>query len=199
MEARQTDRVATLLSRVAGGDRRAFDALYEATSARLLAVCVAVLTDREDAEEALQEVYVKLWRHADRYDAGLGTPDAWLVSIARNAAVDRRRRSARRQRQDAETVPPAVGSVPTPEQAVLADSEARRLHECLSRLPHDRATAIRHAYFTGETYAEMAVTTGHPEGTLKSWVHRSLKALRDCLVEGGVEEPVTPIGEGGRA
>ena len=177
---------------MAEGDRRAFDALYDRTAPRLFAVCRSVLSDQEEAEEALQEVYVKVWRHADRFDRRVGTPDAWLVSIARNAAVDRRRRQDRRDRLPGEVPPPPAPD--TPEEAVIASSEASRLHACLSRLPDERATAIRRAYFTGETYAEMAEATGTPEGTLKSWVRRSLSALRRCLVD---DEGSGPAANGG--
>ncbi|MBB4657820.1 sigma-70 family RNA polymerase sigma factor [Parvularcula dongshanensis] len=184
--------LAVLLQRAGARDRAAFSLLYDATAPRLYGVSLQVLGDAAEAEEALQEAYVKVWRYADRYGPQAGPPLAWLISITRNSAIDRRRRRRIVDRKpdlrDAPhgTVVPLP--VPTPEQAILHAAEVSTLHDCLDMLPQERASAIRDAYFAGSTYAEMAETTGHPEGTLKSWVRRSLSALRDCLEGRGVEE-----------
>lgn len=78
-----------LIARVAGGDRRAFDALYETTSARLNALCLSILKDRREAEETLEQVYIGLWKDAARFaDSGL-SPTAWLMTQARDRAMDR--------------------------------------------------------------------------------------------------------------
>ena len=81
----------SLIARVAQGDRRAFDALYEGTSARLNALCLSILKDRREAEEVLEQVYIGIWKDAARFaDSGL-SPMAWLVTQARDRAMERRR------------------------------------------------------------------------------------------------------------
>src|SRR5512138_1612692 len=79
------------MGRVASGERAALRQLYDATSAKLFAVCLRILSDREEAEDVLQEVYVTIWRRADRFDAGRASVMTWVSTIARNRAIDRLR------------------------------------------------------------------------------------------------------------
>lgn len=169
-----------LLSRVALGDRTAFSELYDATSAKLFGVCLRVLNNTASAEDALQETFMKVWRYADRYASNGMSPMTWLITIARNTAIDRLR--ARRPMDDiagAEDRLTAPG--PTPEQATVAGSEAARIMECLAALPDERHAAVRGAYLEGASYAELAKTFDVPLNTMRTWLRRSLIALRECL------------------
>ena len=85
------DDIEAMIARTAHEDRDAFLALYDATSAKLFGVCLRVLDSRPDAEEVLQEVFVKVWRNAGRYSANGLSPMTWLITIARNTAIDRLR------------------------------------------------------------------------------------------------------------
>ena len=171
-----------LPARIAKGDRSAFDRLYaDTSSAAWSVVCTVLGEDGPTAEEAMQEAYLSVWRRADSYHPRFGTPRRWVVTIARNAAIDSRRRHAR----PAHAPPPLPPTPATPEDALTTADQRRILLVCLGELEADRADAIVRAYYTGETYAEMALATGRAEGTLKSWVRRSLAALRACLDERG--------------
>ena len=89
--------IARLIVRTSLKDRAAFDLLYRQTSAKLFGVCLRVLSDRAEAEEALQEVFVKVWTKADRFAVSELSPMSWLIAVARNHAIDRiraRRRPA---------------------------------------------------------------------------------------------------------
>ena len=86
--AGDTADIADLIARCALRDRAAFKALYGRTSAKLFGVTLRILRDRSEAEEALQEVYVKIWQRADRYVPGGFSPISWLVAVARNHALD---------------------------------------------------------------------------------------------------------------
>lgn len=169
------------IARCALGDREAFAALYQATSAKLFGICLRVLNSRAEAEDALQEIYVKIWRNAGRYRAGTYSPMTWLITIARNHAIDRLR--ARRTRgggiEEAETV---ADGAPGPEALAIADSERGRLVTCLAELPEDRAQAVRLAYLHGETYADLAARFGVPLNTMRTWLRRSLMKLKECLL-----------------
>lgn len=169
-----------LILRVAQGNRAAFQALYDSTSAKLLGVALRVLKDRTEAEEALQEVYVKIWHNAGRYTVnGLG-PMTWLVTLARNTAVDRLRklrRIADHTQIEERVVDPGIG----PEDATIAASERSRLVACFGELPRDRAEAVRRAYLEGETYADLAGRFDVPLNTMRTGLRRSLLTLRECL------------------
>ena len=89
-DARRSE-LETLIARTAMGDRDAFDRLYDATSAKLHAVCLSVLKDRPEAEETLQEVYIRVWQSAARYASNGLSPMTWLITIARNRSIDRPR------------------------------------------------------------------------------------------------------------
>ena len=142
-----------LIARCAAGDGRALEALYRQTSAQLFGLLRRIL-DRDDlAQEALQDVYVSVWRNAERYSRTRGAAFTWLVSIARYRAIDIVRsrkheipsgtaRDIEERRSD--------GSVELDLSSVVdQDAEARRLNECLQRLEPDQRSAIGMAYLRG--------------------------------------------------
>lgn len=169
-----------LIARVALGDRAAFSALYAATSAKLFGICLRILKDRSLAEEALQEVYVKLWHRADRYRVTGHSPMTWLITVTRNHAIDRLR-AAPAPTADLDAVAPVAAPGPTPEASAIAAGEARRIVDCLGELPEDRAAAVRGAYLDGLAYQELADRYAVPLNTMKTWLRRSLISLRECL------------------
>jgi RNA polymerase sigma-70 factor (ECF subfamily) len=174
------DHLETLLARVALRDRAAFSELYRATSAKLFGICLRVLVDRPKAEEALQEVYVKIWNRADRYRVTGHSPMTWLITVARNHAIDRLRAEGP-PTADLEAVTPMAAPGPTPEQSAIAAGEARRIAACLDELPADRAEAVRGAYLEGQSYRDLAERHGVPLNTMKTWLRRSLLSLKECL------------------
>lgn len=170
-----------LLSRTGQGDSRAFAELYERTSPRLFAVCVRMLRDRSEAEEVLQEVFVTVWRRARDFDSGLASGITWLVTLARNKAIDR----LRQHRARVPLAPVDFDTLADERAGPQADAETsqeyRRLHKCLERLdPQDRRS-VREAFFTGATYKELAQLRQVPLGTMKSRIRRALMQLRTCL------------------
>ena len=172
--------ITKLIVRTSMKDRAAFDLLYRQTSAKLFGVCLRVLNDRAEAEEALQEVYVKIWTKADRFAVSDLSPISWLVAVARNHAIDRIR--ARRQATaDIDTALDVADPAPGPEAMAVAGDEKERIHHCLEELEQDRAAAVRGAYLRGESYAELAARFSVPLNTMRTWLRRSLMKLRECL------------------
>lgn len=170
-----------MIARMAMGDRQALSSLYAATSAKLYGIALRVLEDRQEAEDALQEIFVKLWHNADRYRSNGLSPMTWLITVARNHAIDRlrARRSARMAPiEDAAEVADHRG---TPEDAAVASSLRGRIGECLGTLPPDRADAVRRCYLLGASYAELADRYDVPLNTVRTWLRRSLLKLRECL------------------
>ncbi|WOI55306.1 sigma-70 family RNA polymerase sigma factor [Palleronia sp. LCG004] len=178
--ARDVADIERMILRIADSDRDAFLALYDATSAKLFGVCLRVLKDRSDAEDVLQEVFVKVWRNAGRYNVNGLSPMTWLVTIARNAAIDRLR-TRKTQTEDAEVLERLPDRGPSPEGAAIAASEARRIAACLDELERDRAQAVRGAYLDGLSYQDLATKFDVPLNTMRTWLRRSLQRLKDCL------------------
>lgn len=169
-----------LLAAVAQRDRGAFELLYRRTSAKLFGICIRMLPQRSDAEDLLQEVYLTVWRKAPQFDAQRASPITWLAMIARNKCIDRLRVGGVERHQE------PIGELDLPDEAKPEDqtawhSEQRRLDLCLSGLEVRHQQVIRTAFFDGCTYDELAVRTGVPLGTIKSWIRRSLIRLKACL------------------
>lgn len=174
------DDVTKLIVRVSLRDRAAFDRLYALTSAKLFGACVRVLRDRAEAEDAVQEVYVKIWTKADRFAVSDLSPMSWLIAIARNHAIDRLRRRRAPAVQIEQAMEVADPS-PSPEQAAESSGEGVRLARCLDELDAARAEAVRGAYLRGDSYVELAQRHGVPLNTMRTWLRRSLMKLKDCL------------------
>jgi RNA polymerase sigma-70 factor (ECF subfamily) len=172
--------ITKLIVRVSMKDRAAFDLLYRETSSKLFGVCLRVLKDRGQAEEALQEVFVKIWTKADRFAVSELSPISWLVAIARNHAIDviRARRPAT---TDIDAALDVSDPAPGPEALAVAAGEGERIHNCLEELEKDRAAAVRGAYLNGDSYAELAQRFGVPLNTMRTWLRRSLMKLKECL------------------
>jgi RNA polymerase sigma-70 factor (ECF subfamily) len=170
------------MARVAGGDRAALRQLYEATSAKLFGVCLRILSDREEAEDVLQEVYVTIWRRADRFDAARASVMTWVSTIARNRSIDRlRARGPLAYAEPVEALEIADEGAADAEALVAAKDDAGRLQGCLGELDDRTQAVIRTAYFEGLTYEALASRMGAPLGTVKSWIRRGLARLKGCL------------------
>ena len=164
------------------GDRRAFGPLYDATSAKLFGIALRILKDRGEAEDALQDIYVKIWDKADRYQVNGLSPITWLSTVARNHCIDilrRKRTDAVRSEMPQDDA--LADDAPGPEAQAVAVGEARAIRDCMAELEAQRAEAVRRAYLGGETYADLAARFDVPLNTMRTWLRRSLIALQDCM------------------
>lgn len=169
------------LARVAEGDRAAFARLYQATSAKLYGVVLRIVQRRDLADEIVQEVYIKIWQKAADFDAARASPITWMATIARNRALDEVRKAVPVRLDDApEAMAVADGQRSASEWVELADDYARLLR-CLDGLDPMKREMVRLAYLEGTSREALAARFGHPVATIKTWLHRSLKSLKDCL------------------
>ena len=170
------------MARMAEGDRSALEEIYSATRVKLFGICLRILGDRKEAEDALQDVYINLWQKADRYDPERASPISWLATFARNRAIDRLRTGKVRG-----GAVPVEEAAPLPDEAPLADAllidaeKSAQIHICLGTLDENVQGHIRGAFFDGKTYAQLAEAADVPLGTMKSWIRRALMKLRACL------------------
>ncbi|MDW4548138.1 sigma-70 family RNA polymerase sigma factor [Defluviimonas sp. D31] len=173
------DPIAELLAGVARVDRDDFRRLYSETGGKLFGVCLRILGDRSEAEEALKEVFARAWQNARRFDASKGDGMVWLVAIARDHAIDRLR--ARPARAEGDSAPPErADALPDPE-APAAKGEARRLADCLELIDPARSTALRSAYLGGLSTEDLARQHDVPLDTMRSWLRQGLAKLKECM------------------
>lgn len=168
-----------LLVQVADGDREAFDALYRDTAPTLMGVCLRVLRNQTEAEEALQEAFTSVWGKASQFDPGRSHAIGWLCTIARNRATDRLRGlPAHALLGPVEWAETTADSGPCPLTTAATTADRERLERCIEQLDARSQMLIRMAFFEGATYHEVAQRTGLPEGSVKCWIRRGLKKLR---------------------
>ena len=170
-----------LLARCARREASALEALYTRVAPLLLAVLIRILKRRELAEDALQDVFVKVWQQAGQYDRARGHPLAWLVSMARYRAIDLQRATRPAVAlADLTQLEPQL-QVSGPAESAEALGARSLLLRCLERIAARPRHALVLAYHDGLTHAEIARALGEPLGTVKSWVRRALVSLRECL------------------
>jgi RNA polymerase sigma-70 factor (ECF subfamily) len=175
--------LAVLLDAVARGDEVALGELHRRTATRMGAMTYRVLRDRELADEAVQDAFVRIWQHAATYSHELSAPMTWMLTIARNRALDLLRRRARelawRGSPDEQVEYEAIASeAPGPEARVSLASELRGLQDVLSVLGESERRALELAFVEERTNAEIAAAMRAPLGTVKRWIRRSLARLR---------------------
>lgn len=169
------------LRRVGTGDRVAFEEVYRRTSAKLFGVCLRILPVRHEAEEALQDAYLLVWRKAASFDPTRGNAMTWLITLSRNRAVDRLRAGGKIKSAPIDLAEEIADANPIA-SAMLEDGEdAQRLAQCIGQLDSGEAGLIRTAFFEGSTYAELATRSATPLGTIKTRIRRALGKLRACL------------------
>ena len=175
--------MAILVQRVANQDRRAFASLYAASSSTLYGIILRILKRRDVAEDILQDVYVRIWERAVDFDSRKAPAIAWMSAIARNRALDERRRAA--VGLVAVDANAEVANVVSEDEDPLAAAEQsdtlRRLAECLNKLDKNRRDMVVLAYRDGYSRQELSQRLARPVGTIKTWLHHSLIQLKACL------------------
>jgi RNA polymerase sigma-70 factor (ECF subfamily) len=176
------DPIADLLTRIAAQDRAAFRDIYSAASSKLMGVLLRILGNRTEAEDALQEVFTRIWLRAARFDADKGRGMTWCITIARNHAIDRLRSKAlQANNDDGEAVAQVADSSRGVLASLVAQGEARRAVDCFGELDADHSAAVQGAYLNGQSYEELAAQFSVPINTMRTWLRRSLLKLRECL------------------
>jgi len=174
-----------VFERIAARDHAALADLYDRHARLLFSVALRILRDRGDAEDVLQDVFVRVWNRVDSYDSALGAPLAWLVRITRNRAIDRvRARAARPPLADAPPGPAsplAAADGADPEQQASQAEVGRALGGALATLPPEQRVLIERAFFDGLTHSELADSLRLPLGTVKTRIRSGVQALRAAL------------------
>ena len=170
------------MQRIAAGERAALQTAYRLTSAKLFGVCLRILHERTEAEDVLQEVYLTVWQKAGDFDPARASPMTWLITIARNKAIDRLRAGGPSRRMaPIDAAAEVSDTAPLAEDSLAQGEVNARLKACLGGLAAHEQNALRGAFFDGNTYEELAARMNVPLGTMKSCIRRALQKLRACL------------------
>jgi len=171
-----------LIQQVANQDRDAFGQLYDRFSTLVFTIAMRMLKARSDAEDLLQEVFVQVWRQAQSYSVQRGSPEAWIVNIARSRAIDKIRSIRRMEKSFVLTDDPARAESSDNVESSAAESEARMaMNSALANLPETQRKVLELAYFDGLTQTEIANRLAEPLGTVKTRMRSGIQRLRDML------------------
>ena len=173
-----------LMQKVAEGNRAAFAALYDRFSTPLYSLALKMLANEAEAQDLLQEVFLSIWNKAVTFRADRGSAFAWVVSQARNRAIDRirsrRRRGELLEAHGPELEPSGSVVLSSAENAELSE-RGRHVREAMEELSVEQRQVLRLAYFEGLTQNEISERLAEPLGTIKARAHRGMARLRATL------------------
>jgi RNA polymerase sigma-70 factor (ECF subfamily) len=163
------------------GDKAALQEIYRREAGAMIGVAARIVKRRELAEEVVQESFVAIWRYAARFDPTIGSGRAWLFQIVRNRALNMLRDTSRELPTEEGALNAAVDADAYYENAYERLANNSALKRCLEELEPRRRQGILLAFVEGMSHGEIAAKLKVPLGTTKSWLRRSLIALRECM------------------
>ncbi len=174
---------AALMERLIQKDARALEALYDRHSRALYSLALRILQQAASAEEIVQDIFLQLWRNARQYQSARGPLLPWLLTVARNRALDRLRLKGERQRRREDTLDlqPVAVCAPNLEAQIDRERRAARVRALIRALPAQQQKAIELAFFEGLSHSEIAEALSEPLGTVKSWIRNGLLRLKEGL------------------
>ena len=174
---------AALVRRLLRKDVRAFEQLYDRHCRIVYGLVLRILQQASTAEEVVQDVFLQLWRNASQYQEGRGPFVPWLLTLARNRALDTLRLKSERQRrrEDQTEQLPSIAQMPEYEKALDERRRAEVVRTLIGSLSAPQKKAIEMAYFEGLSHTEIAAALHEPLGTVKSWIRNGLLRLKEGL------------------
>jgi RNA polymerase sigma-70 factor (ECF subfamily) len=180
-----SNQLELLLLRMSRKDEAAFEKLHAATKRKLFSTALLIVKRRYLAEEILQEAYVRIWLNAAEYRSSLGSPMMWMITIARNLAIDVARKPAREIYSDHSVMLDFPADSPTALETIEireSESETIRLQRsvcfALQALEPTRRQLVIAAYIHGESRHRLSKQYGVPVNTIKTWIRRALLEVR---------------------
>lgn len=171
------------MARVQQGDRDAFAGLYDLYAGTVYSVAIRLLGESAAAQDAVQEIFARIWSAAARYDAELGKVASWIVTITRNHCLNRIRSEQRRDsaHRAAAVQSEAIAPAENAGHLIIRQETAAAVRASLASLPADQSEAIRLAFFQNHSHETAAAALNVPLGTLKARIRRGLLRLQEQL------------------
>src|SRR5215813_11811032 len=170
-----------LIAAVAKGDQAAFERLYAATRSKLFGVVLRILRRQDLAEEVIQDAYVKIWNSAGQFNPALSSPITWMVSIARNRAIDIVRKRSEISIEEEPSAMDVASDTPDPLARKDMTEELQRVLDCVGKLEPQRQRLVLLAYYNGWSREQLSRKFDTPLNTIKTWLRRSMVEIRECL------------------
>ena len=181
---------SALLSSIANGDRLAFTEFCDLYRGLIYSVVHRVINNAEDSQDLTQEVLWQVWKKASSFERSKGKPRTWIVTMARNRAIDRVRANGRRSRlreaaSNEATVAEQIGNGATTDPTLAAVASERRdiVRSAILELTDKQKQVVELAYFAELTQVQIAEQLGEPLGTVKARIRRSVKRLHAIVEE----------------
>lgn len=184
-----------LLPRVASGEAGAVEAFMDRYSGLVWTLARRMLSDRQLAEDAVQDVFIDIWRHASRFDASMGSEATFVATITRRRLIDRIRRMGRQP--GVRAVDESGGVVPVERseagRGVLLGEEAALARQALAELSEEQQRVLQLSIFHGQSHERIAAATGLPLGTVKTHARRGLIRIREALANARASENLSGV------
>ncbi len=177
-----------LLQRIASGDKAAVQQCIERYTGLVWSLTRRMSLNTADAEDAVQEIFVEIWRNAYRFDPAVASETTFIAMIARRRLIDRKRRAARQKDRAALDEGSAGGVTPTQSVASELGEEAANAARVLQELSSEQQRVLRLSLIQGLSHEKIATATGMPLGTVKTHARRGLLRIRQMLT-GGARTP----------
>ncbi|MFK7977432.1 MAG: RNA polymerase sigma factor [Halioglobus sp.] len=175
----------TLLARCALRDQAAFKALYDEVAAKLNGIAIRITGSRDIAEDVLQVSFTQIWNDCKTYRPDIARPMTWMTSIVRHRSLDRLKADQRRVRVIDDSIELEINELASrekgPMEHFVLEQTRDDLSECMERLSESQQRSVMLAYYYGLSREEIATKLDTAAGTVKSWLHRGLKRLEECL------------------
>lgn len=166
-----------LLTRVQSGDQEAMTALFDQYAPLVYSVAMRVLKDSGEAEDIMQDIFIRLWREPGTFISGRGSLGGWLTVVARNRSID-----VLRRRKFSEPVEPfSLATRADLANEIERNSLMEKVRSVLRDLPEEQQKSLELAFFEGMSHSEIAEKTGDPLGTIKTRIRLGLISMRKAL------------------
>ena len=181
-----SDDEAELMKRIKARDEKALEELYDAYNRLLFGMIISIVKSRQEAEDVLQEVFIKIWEKAHSFDAERGNAYSWIVTLTRNKAIDRIRSKGYKTQQKASQDVDAPefsleGDTFDPLETTIFSDRAEMVQSALDEIPESQCEVLKIAYYRGMTQSEIADHLDIPLGTVKSRMRQGMIKQKDIL------------------
>lgn len=177
-----------LMKRIRARDAGALEELYDLYNRLLFAMVISIVEKREEAEDVLQEIFLKIWNKADLFDADRGNVYNWIITLARNQAIDRiRSKGYKTQEKQTVSIDKSLFSLEgdqyNPMKTTIFSDRAELVKKALDEIPEEQSEVIKIAYYRGMSQSEISDYLGIPLGTVKTRTRQGMIKLKNILGE----------------